>query len=270
MAATTDRKPPPDLIMRGVKEPSPAGTLTFIGLRALDPFLQYQLLVPGGWGAALLSKAGIASIVPRAFAATGIASIDGLGLPLPQLLLLTMAVGSAVKQIYWLVCLSKETFPLKNAFAVSAYNTFVNTVNVLLFLSAATSSLSGASFPGTSIPYAYVVGPTLFVLGMTLEAASETQRKIFKDNPKNQGKIIRSGLWSWARHINYGGYALWRGAYALTSSGIVGGLIAGGIFAWDFVNRAVPTLDQYCEGRYGEQWRAFKREVKWVVLPGLY
>lgn len=256
--------------MRGVKEPSPAGTLAFVGLRALDPLLQYKLLVPGGWGATLLSQVGISTIVPSIAVTTGFGFIDKLGLPLPQLLLVSMAIGSAAKQIYWLVSLSKETFPVKAAVSVAAFNTVVNSVNAFLFLAAATSSTVAGSLPSTSIPYTYLLGPAIYALGITLETVSEIQRRNFKDDPKYQGKIIRSGLWSWARHINYGGYTLWRGAYTLTATSLVGGLLEGAVFAWDFANRAVPTLDEYCENRYGEQWRAFRREVKSVLLPGIY
>lgn len=261
---------PTDRIYRGIKESSPLGTVAFIGLRALDPFLQYKLLIPGGWGSSLLVRAGITPIAAGAALATGIEFIDRLGLPLPHLIVAAMSVGSAAKQAYWLVSLSKEKFPVSFAFMVAFFNTLVNTVNTILFLSAATSSVSAAALPGTSIPYPYVLAPVIYALGLILETYSEIQRRNFKDDPRNKDKAIRSGLWRWARHVNYGGYALWRGAYCLASTGIVGGFISGAWLAWDFVNRAVPELDEYCARRYSEQWAAFKREVKWVILPGIY
>lgn len=256
------------LIHRGVKKPNPSGTLTFLGLRSLDSILQYKLLA--GSGAALLAKAGIATITNGAPLQIGLGFVDSLNLPASHFVILTMAVGSAVKQSYWLTVLSQETFPPASAIAVSVYNTFVNTTNTLLFLTAATTSLSAPAFPGTNIPYPLLVGSTLYTIGIVLETVSEYQRKKFKDDPANKGKVMRSGLWGWARHINYGGYALWRAAYSLASSGLVGGLVMGSFQTYDFLTRSVPELNDYCSERYGEQWESFKRDVRWTILPGIY
>lgn len=269
MADSTPKQIPGDLIQRGLKKPSPAGTLTFIGLRFLDPILQYQLLA-GGWGPALLSKVGVASAVSAGALTTGISSLDSLGLSLPQLVILSMATGSALKQVFWLLYLSKESFPAPAALAVAAFNTVSNSANTLLFLAAATSSLSQPKFPGTDIPYTVAIGAALYALGMSLETVSEYQRKVFKDSPESSGKVMRTGLWAWARHINYGGYALWRGAYSFAASGWIGGLAVGAFQASDFINRAIPVLDTYCTERYGEQWVSFKKDVRWALLPGIY
>ncbi|KAF4984367.1 hypothetical protein FZEAL_435 [Fusarium zealandicum] len=256
------------LVQRGLKKSDPAGTITFLGLRGLDPLLQYGLLT--GSGAALLGRLGISSIAAAAGVRTGIQAIDSLGLPLPHLIIFVMAVGSSLKQAYWLVSLSQEHFPPFRAAAVSMINTFINSANTLLFLAAATSSVTAPAFPGTNVPYPLVVGSALYGLGIALEAGSEYQRKVFKDDPSNKDKVMRSGLWSWARHINYGGYALWRGAYSLAASGLVAGLLVGGGQAWDFVTRAVPTLSEYCGQKYGEQWDSFEKDIKWTLLPGIY
>ncbi|KAI9903408.1 hypothetical protein N3K66_002760 [Trichothecium roseum] len=281
----TDKKKkagePLDLITRGVKGPSPAGTLSFISLRAADPFLQYQILA-SGWGAAALSRAGISTIsssaassalLPSAATAvtnTGIALVDRLRLPLPHLLLLGMSVGAAAKQIYWVAAVSHEAFPASAALTVAGFNTAVNTLAALLLLAAPTSAALSAPFPGTSLPYPCVVGPALYAVGLALGAASEVQRRDFKESPAGRGKVMRAGLWSRARHVNYGGYALWRAGYALAGGGVVAGLAAGLFQAWDFAVRAVPVLDEYCGKRYGEDWASFKRDVRWILLPGIY
>ncbi len=262
---------PASLIQRGVRGGTSTWTIaTFIGLRAADVIIQYKLLQPGGWGSALFAKTGITSIIPGASIDTGIGLIDQFGLPAPQLLLLVLSAGSASKQIFWLSTISNERFPLSSAFVVATFNLVINTVNSLLFLSAATTSVSSPPLPGTSIPYPYVVGPILFLLGIFTEAYSEIQRKSFKNDPRNQGKVCRSGLWSLARHINYGGYTIWRAAYTLASTGIVGGLVSGVVWGLNFAGQAVPELDAYCSKRYGEQWVAFKRDVPWVLIPGIY
>ncbi|OLN97621.1 putative 7-dehydrocholesterol reductase [Colletotrichum chlorophyti] len=261
-----------DLINRGVKKPNLPGTLTFLGLRALDPFFQYKLLA-GGWGASLLAKIGVNTIPLNAAAlsTTGITLLDNLTLPLPHLILLGMSVGSFAKQAYWLLGLSAEEFPPSAAAAVSFYNTLVNSANSLLLIALSTSVLSSPrDFPGTNLPYQIVLGSLLYGVGMFIETASEWQRKQFKERPENKGKVMKGGLWSWARHINYGGYALWRAGYCMAASGFIGGTIMGVWQAVDFLTRGVPALNDYCSKRYGEQWSQFKREVKWTLLPGVY
>ncbi|KEY71348.1 hypothetical protein S7711_08544 [Stachybotrys chartarum IBT 7711] len=260
---------PRDLIRRGDLSSNPAGVLTFCALRPLDTLLQYHLLA--GSGGALLAKAGISTIAAGSAFQPGIAVIDRLKLPLPHLVLLAMSAGATLKQIYWLVGLSRENFGAGAAVGVTLFNTVVNTANTMFFLASATSAANGPSFPGVSSLSAYqVVGAAVYVLGILLETCSEYQRKAFKDDPANKGKVMRTGLWSLARHINYGGYVLWRGGYALAAWGLPGLVLMAGFQAHDFATRGVPVLDEYCSKRYGEQWASFKRDVKWVLIPGVY
>lgn len=271
-------KPPKDLVARGVKGPSPLGTTTFIGLRALDPVIQYQLLAHG-LGASFLANFGIATIPLSAavITRTGIKLIDRLGLPLERLLLVGMAIGSAAKQIFWLTAVSEEEFRTKSAVAVSAYNTFCNSINSLLFLAAATSaSRSTQPFtvpvPGLqarlSLPVA--LGALLYVVGIALETASEVQRKSFKKDPSHKGKLCRVGLWSWARHINYTGYTLWRTGYALAAGGWIAGSAVALLQAANFARGGTVNLDFYMSKKYKDQWGRYKEDVPYKLFPGIY
>ncbi|KAI8623306.1 hypothetical protein F5Y19DRAFT_481824 [Xylariaceae sp. FL1651] len=296
-----------DLIQRGEKRPTPAGTLTFIGLRLADIPLQYALLSPdaaSGLGIRLLTALGIRTVfthastsVPASLLLTisDLASPRGWGwgwlsalarLTPSGLLLLLMSAGSAAKQIYWQTGLSQESFPPGAAAAVSAYNTVVNGANALLFLALATTSLRSrpqVAFPlplsadhssttagVVALPLSTVVGALLYVLGMWIETASEHQRAVFKSRPENQGKVCKEGLWRWARHINYFGYALWRGGYCMVGSGWIGGIAMGLWQGWDLSQRAANVLDEYCSNRYKEQWVQFKKEVPYRIIPGVY
>jgi len=40
--------------------------------------------------------------------------------------------------------------------------------------------------------------------------------------------------------------------------------------AGDFCARAIPSLDTYCEKRYGEQWEDVRRKVPYKFLPWVY
>ncbi|KAK3352580.1 hypothetical protein B0T25DRAFT_188625 [Lasiosphaeria hispida] len=258
----------PDLIARGVYKSNPLGTATFIGLRSLDPYLQFQLLAKG-WGEGALTRLGLGAIPPVAYSSLA-------DLPLPRLILIAMATGSTLKQIFWLTYVSKEEFKPSAAISVGVFNSVFNSLCAFLFLSSATSSLFATpdvSVPGTSsltVSLPTAVGVVLYVVGIALETLPEVQRKWFKDAPKNKGKICTTGLWGAARHINYTGYTLWRTGYALASGGWLAGLALGGFNVWHFVTHSMPLMDDYMGGKYSAQWAKYKKEVPWLLFPGLY
>ncbi|KAI1161723.1 hypothetical protein F5B18DRAFT_423320 [Nemania serpens] len=299
----SSRKKPFDLIRRGEKKPTLSGTLTFVGLRLADIPLQHALLSPSsGLGVHLLTSLGLRTIytsvsppipagllLPIHASLSDAASRPSLlwlgwsaplaALPPTSLLLFLMSVGSAAKQIYWQLALSQESFPASAAAAVSAYNTIVNSSNALLFLALGTTSL--LSWPRIAVPLpSYVttlplplstlVGVCLYVAGMSIETISERQRAAFKRRPENKGRLCTQGLWGWARHVNYFGYALWRGGYCMVGCGLVGGLLMTLWQGWDLSQRAVAVQDDYCSRRYGEQWTRFKKDVPYRIVPGVY
>ncbi|KAI3318425.1 hypothetical protein HD806DRAFT_315682 [Xylariaceae sp. AK1471] len=291
---------PFDLIRRGEKNPTASGTLTFIGLRLADIPLQHALLSPSptGLGVRVLSTLGIRTIFTHtspslpsslllpitSLASTTPSSLGWLS-PLANLtptglILFLMSAGSAAKQIYWQVNISQESFPPAAAAAVSIFNTLVNSANSLLFLALGTTSLlsqpqisfslSSTATNNVTLPLSTVVGTFLYVIGMAIETQSERQRAAFKARPENKGKVCKVGLWSWARHINYFGYALWRGGYCMVGTGWIGGIAMGLWQGYDLGSRAVGVLDEYCSNRYKEQWVQFKQEVPYRIIPGIY
>ncbi|KAK5654515.1 hypothetical protein OQA88_7144 [Cercophora sp. LCS_1] len=285
-------KPNRDLIKRGVYASNPLGTTTFVGLRALDPILQYQLLARG-WGESFLSRIGISSIplhghgisdylsyssLPKDSAGylTALDAVSLRDLPVSRLILLGMATGSTLKQIFWLLYLSREELTPASAVAVSGYNTVVNSLASLLLLSSTASSalaspkvsIPGGSGLALSLPTA--VGVVLYTVGMALETVSEMQRKRFKDKSENKGKICATGLWASARHINYGGYTLWRTGYGLAAGGWVAGAAVAAWHWWTFVKSSVPILNDYMVKKYPAQWKKYQRDVKWMLIPGVF
>ncbi|KAJ9138427.1 hypothetical protein NKR23_g8467 [Pleurostoma richardsiae] len=277
--ATQPGKHPGDLINRGVKRQSPSGTATFIGLRSLDPLLQYQLLFRG-LGPALLARLGVSAVPASSSALAGLPT--ALGLPLPHLLLLGMAAGSSAKQIFWLLDIAQEYFPPSSAAAVSTYNTLVNSVNSLLLLAGATSAalstpalsvpLAGGSGGGDGrwlLPLPVVVGALMYAVGITIETVSEIQRKRFKEQPGNEGKVCTEGLWRFARRVNYTGYTLWRTGFTLAAGGWIPGLITALFNVWNFM-KSTAMLDDYMARKYGNEWDRVRKEVRWAVVPGIY
>ncbi|KAF2800417.1 hypothetical protein K505DRAFT_263962 [Melanomma pulvis-pyrius CBS 109.77] len=254
-----------DLVSRGDYTSTPVGKATFFVLRALDPFVQYSILAHGV-GTGFLHRVGLRTLPPGLPIHTGISAIDSLGLSPYRLILLAMSVGSTVKQNIWVTAVSAEPMTVGNAAIIGAFNTVNNALNAYAFLVSATSASTESTFPQAPL----IVGSALYVTGILAELISEIQRKRFKSDPKNKGKAYTGGLWSLARHINYGAYTVWRAGFATAAGGWIWGAIVGAFFFSDFATRGVPILNEYCEKRYGAQWEQFKKQTKWRLIPGIY
>ncbi|GMF34766.1 unnamed protein product [Phytophthora fragariaefolia] len=69
-----------------------------------------------------------------------------------------------------------------------------------------------------------IVGITLWAIGMVLEYAADASKSAFNEEPKNKGKLLRSGVWKYSRHPNYFGEMLcWVGVTVLASASFGGG-----------------------------------------------
>lgn len=79
--------------------------------------------------------------------------------------------------------------------------------------------------PGEVLSSWDTIGLIIFGLGFMFESIGDMQLAFFKQNPKNTGKIITTGLWKYTRHPNYFGEALiWWGIW-FYATGIPGGWI---------------------------------------------
>lgn len=233
-----------DNIIRGNHPQSQAGVLTFVGLRGLDPFLQYGILAKG-YGSSIITTLG-GSILPQGPALVTNSPLDGFGLSPYRTILLSMAIGSMVKQNLYMVGISNERMEPRFAAEVGLFNSVFNSVNDLLFVCAQTSaSANGQTFPQTPL----LVGVSLFTIGMGLELGSEVQRHFFKKDPKNKGKVYEGGLFGLSRHINYFGYTLWRTGYAVAGGGWVWGAVTAAFFTSAFIGKSIPVLQHYLEDK---------------------
>lgn len=67
-----------------------------------------------------------------------------------------------------------------------------------------------------ALSWYFIPGIILWCIGFYFEATSDYQLARFKKDPKNKGKIIRTGLWKFSRHPNYFGEVLiWWGVYLM-------------------------------------------------------
>ncbi|KAL4905667.1 Cupredoxin [Aspergillus multicolor] len=158
-----------------------------------------------------------------------------------------MLYTTAAKHIWFATCVTKEAWTVPGALAISIYNIIYNTLNSILFLYAATSAMLPA---GKTLANPYLQGgAALFILGIGAEWQCELQRRRFKADPANKGKLFTQGLFALVRHPNYTGYTVWRGGLGLVTGGPLAGMLIAAFFAWDFCHRAIPALDEYCSKR---------------------
>ena len=247
-----------DLIARGERGSAPLGTAIFVGLRLLDPFLQRYILA----NSPLSSVSPYLGLSPPSPPPTGGPLLTLTGLTPYQSLIWGLSVGSAAKHIFWILGTCREPVYPPAAVVVGVFNSAMNGINSLAFTVASDNPL----YLG---PYSIYVGTTLYVIGILTETIGEIQREIFKDKPENRGKICKKGLFSVVRHASYLGYTLWRAGYALSSGGPLWGATVASFFLYDFATRAIPVMDNYMSGKYGEQWAKTKRDVPYALIPGI-
>lgn len=61
------------------------------------------------------------------------------------------------------------------------------------------------------------LGLVLFSVGLFFEAVGDWQLARFKSQPKNQGRVLDTGLWRYTRHPNYfGDFCVWWGLYMIS------------------------------------------------------
>ncbi|KAK5462640.1 hypothetical protein LTS15_002352 [Exophiala xenobiotica] len=228
-----------DLIDRGSRGTNLLGSAIFIGLRALDPYLQRHLLLNSPlprWARQL----GLPAPRPPP---TGGLPLAGTGMTPFQSVIWALSIGSAAKHIFWTTVIANEPMKPSAAIIVGIFNLACNTLNTLAF------NLSGEN-PTYFAPDSIYVGTGMYVVGILVETVGEIQRKWFKDEPRNDGKVYSAGLFSVVRHAPYSGYTLWRTGYATAAGGPVWGALTATWFIYQFVNRSVPMLDKYMSERY--------------------
>ncbi|KAK3698624.1 hypothetical protein LTR37_016852 [Vermiconidia calcicola] len=263
--SATNGKSARDLVSRGKYSSNSLGTATFFGLRAADPYLQYQIL-GNDWGSSLIQRLG-GTTLPRGPPLVTNTPLDIIGLSPYRSILFGMGVGAMVKQNLWLLFMSQEEMTPASGAAVGVFNAVFDTVNTLLFVCSQTSaSVNGEHFPQSPL----IVGASLYTIGLSLEFVSEAQRALWKRDPANKGKVYDGALFGLSRHINYFGYTLWRTGYALAAGGWLWGATTAAWFTYDFTQRGIPVLQEYLEGRYGAQYEHYKQAVPYRFVPYLY
>ncbi len=100
-----------------------------------------------------------------------------------------------------------------------------------------------------------------YFLGSYINTYSEIQRKNFKKDPNNKGKLYTLGLFKLARHINYFGDICWVVGWAIITHNIWSGLIPIAL-TLGFIFFFIPELSSYLEKKYGEEYMNWKNNTK--------
>jgi len=70
--------------------------------------------------------------------------------------------------------------------------------------------------PGAGLTALDAVGAALWLVGFFFETAGDLQLARFRQDPRNRGRILTSGLWRYSRHPNYfGEVMLWWGLWLI-------------------------------------------------------
>lgn len=56
--------------------------------------------------------------------------------------------------------------------------------------------------------------------------------------------------------------------YASAAGVLVYGVMYSGIYVMNLVGNAIPGIEAYTKEKYGAQWEAVERKVRWKLCPG--
>lgn len=78
--------------------------------------------------------------------------------------------------------------------------------------------INSPATPQVDIGPSDIVGAVLFLFGLGYETIADHHKYVFRNNPNNKGKFIKSGLWALSRHPNYfGEICVWWGAFVMAA-----------------------------------------------------
>ena len=119
-----------------------------------------------------------------------------------------------------------------------------------------------------------LVGFLVWAAGLIIEATADVQKGRFRADPRNKGRFIDSGLWSWSRHPNYfGEIVLWIGV-AIIAAPVLRGwqwvTMISPVFVILLLTRVsgIPLLEKGADQRWGgrDDYEAYKERTP-VLIP---
>ena len=119
-----------------------------------------------------------------------------------------------------------------------------------------------------------LIGSAIWLLGFSIEAIADQQKRTFSGDSKNRGKFIQTGLWSISRHPNYlGEIMLWIGVAIIAFPVLVGWqwlTLTSPLFVALLLIRVsgIPLLEKRANVKWGGQkdYEAYKLKTP-ILLP---
>ena len=143
------------------------------------------------------------------------------------------------------------------------------------------------------MPYALAsLSVALFYLGWVMTRGANLQKYYFRTAPTRRTcflglitqrvvpgtRLLVSGFWGVSRHLNYLGEIVQ--AVALAVPGVYVGFMGGSklfflpiLYPLYYIILFVPREmddDKVCERKYGEDWKRYKKEVPYRIIPGVW
>ncbi|KAJ4375633.1 hypothetical protein N0V86_007166 [Didymella sp. IMI 355093] len=180
----------------------------------------------------------------------------------PLTIFLAMTGVLIVKQSIWAFYIRNEHMTLPFAFFGVVADFVYEGICALVFSVAPANPMWTPAF--------LYLGAALHFLAATIELVAELQRKRFKDDPKNSGKLCTEGAWGVVRHPNFAMNVVYGAAYGFATGGPLFALLPVGMYLGNFTTNAIPPKEVYLAEKYGEQWEKYRRVVRWKMCPGVY
>ena len=121
-----------------------------------------------------------------------------------------------------------------------------------------------------------IIGFLIWLIGIAIEVAADSQKSRFSADPTNKGKFIQAGLWARSRHPNYfGEIVLWIGI-AIIALPVLHGwqwiALISPIFVTLLLTRVsgIPLLEKRADEKWGGQkdYESYKATTP-VLIPKL-
>ncbi len=118
------------------------------------------------------------------------------------------------------------------------------------------------------------LGAAVWVIGFSIEASADRQKRVFRAKPENRGKFISSGLWAASRHPNYfGEIVLWTGIAIMALPVLQGWqylTLVSPVFVAILLTKisGIPLLEEAADRKWGGQadYEEYKRSTP-VLVP---
>lgn len=143
---------------------------------------------------------------------------------------------------------------------------------VVITLAAALAAIT--SLQRQPLAWPSLIGFGLWCCGFAIEVSADRQKHRFGDDPRNNGRFIRSGLWAWSRHPNYfGEILLWIGITIIALPVLSGWqwvTVVSPVFVILLLTRisGIPMLEARADRKWADdpEYQAYKARTPVLVL----